>query len=110
MSSKLTESGIEKLTIRLLDKSAYYYVYAPFIASDIETLERQSFKDVLLSERLRSADSRITQNKAKSSDTNDDQRIISKQIRTLEKLRDALLPKLMSGEVKVKLEQQEADI
>jgi len=30
------------------------------------------------------------------------------QIRTLEKLRDTLLPKLMSGEVSVKLEQQEA--
>ena len=30
------------------------------------------------------------------------------QIRTLEKLRDTLLPKLMSGEVRVKLEQQEA--
>jgi len=34
----------------------------------------------------------------------------TKQIRTLEKLRDTLLPKLMSGEVGVKLEQQEADI
>ena len=32
------------------------------------------------------------------------------QIRTLEKLRDTLLPKLMSGEVRVKSEQQEADI
>jgi type I restriction enzyme S subunit len=33
-----------------------------------------------------------------------------KQIHTLEKLRDTLLPKLMSGEVKIKLRQQEADI
>ena len=32
------------------------------------------------------------------------------QIRTLEKLRDTLLPKLMSGEVRVKLEQHEAGI
>ena len=32
------------------------------------------------------------------------------QIRTLEKLRDTLLPKLMSGEVRVKLEQEEAVI
>ena len=31
------------------------------------------------------------------------------QIHTLEKLRDTLLPKLMSGEVRVKSEQQEAD-
>ena len=29
--------------------------------------------------------------------------VISKQIQTLEKLRDTLLPKLMSGEVRVKL-------
>ena len=32
------------------------------------------------------------------------------QIRTLEKLRDTLLPKLMSGEIRVKLEQQEVGI
>ena len=32
----------------------------------------------------------------------------NKQIRILEKLRDTLLPKLMSGEVRVSLEQQEA--
>ena len=34
----------------------------------------------------------------------------SKQIHTLEKLRDTLLPKLMSGEVRVILEQQEAGV
>jgi type I restriction enzyme S subunit len=33
---------------------------------------------------------------------------ISKQIQTLEKLRDNLLPKLMSGEVRVSYEQQDA--
>jgi len=32
------------------------------------------------------------------------------QIRTLEKLRDTLLPKLMSWEVRVKLEQQEVSV
>jgi hypothetical protein len=32
----------------------------------------------------------------------------STHIRTLEKLRDTLLPKLMSGEIRIKLEQQEA--
>nr|CBH37076.1 hypothetical protein BSM_05530 [uncultured archaeon]CBH40092.1 hypothetical protein BSM_35710 [uncultured archaeon] len=36
--------------------------------------------------------------------------INSNQIRTLEKLQDTLLPKLMGGEAMVKLEQQEADI
>ena len=109
MSPKLTESGIEKVTIELLEKSVYHHIYAPFIAPDSDMSERRSFEEVLLSERLQSAVGRITQNKAKSSDTKDDQGINNKQIRTLEKLRDTLLPKLMSGEVRVKLEQQEAD-
>ena len=103
MSSKLTESKIENLYIELLEKSGYRHIYAPSIAPDSETPERRSFEAVLLSERLRSAVSRITQNKAKSSDTKDDQGINNKQIRTLEKLRDTLLPKLMSGKVRVKL-------
>ncbi|CAD6492789.1 MAG: hypothetical protein EMLJLAPB_00368 [Candidatus Argoarchaeum ethanivorans] len=99
MSPKITESRIEKLTIELLEKSVYYEVYAPFIAPDNETSDRRFFKDVLLSKRLQSAVGRIPQNKAKSSDTKDNQEINNKQIRTLEKLRDTLLPKLMNGEV-----------
>ena len=110
MSSKLTESEIENLAIELLEKSGYHYIYAPSIAPDRETPERRSFEDVLLLERLQSAVGRITQNKIKSSDAKDDQGINNNQIRTLEKLRDTLLPKLMSGEVRVKLEQQEGDI
>ena len=65
---------------------------------------------MLLLERLQSAVGRITQNKAKTIDTKDNQGINNKQIRTLEKLRDTLLPKLMSGEVRVKLAQGEAAI
>ena len=110
MSSKLTESGIEKLTSGLLEKSVYHQIYALSIALDNKTPESRSFKEMLLSERLKSAVGRITQNKTKTSDTKDNQRMNSKQIRTLEKLRDTLLPKLMSGEVGVKLEQREASI
>ncbi len=110
MSSKITESEIKNLSIELLEKSGYHYIYAPSIAPDSETPERRSFEDVLLLERLQSAVGRITQNKAKTIDTNDDHGINSNQIRTLEKLRDMLLPKLMSGEIRVKLEQQEAGI
>jgi type I restriction enzyme R subunit len=108
MSSKLTESEIENLAIELLEKSGYHHIYAPFIALDNETPERRSFKEMLLPERLQSAVGRITQNKAKTSDTKNDQGINSKQIRTLKELRDTLLPKLMSGEVRVKFEQQGA--
>ena len=107
--TRVTESSVKEFTIELLEKSGCQYVYAPSIAPDRETPERRSFEAVLVSERPRSSAGRITQNKAKTIDTKEDQGINNKQIRTLEKLRDTLLPKLMSGEVRVKLEQQEAD-
>ena len=108
--TRITESSIEEFAIELLKKSSYQYVYATDIAQDSDTPERNRFEEVLLLERLQSAVGRITQNKAKSIDTQDDQGINSNQISTLEKLRDTLLPKLRSGEVMVKLEQQEAGI
>ena len=106
--NKITESTIKELAIELLKKSSYQYVYAPDIAPDSDTPERNRFEDVLLLERMQSAVGRITQNNAKTIDTKDDPGINNKQIRTLEKLRDTLLLKLVSGEVRVKLEQQEA--
>ena len=110
MRDDLAESAIGEFAIELLEKSGYQYVHAPDIVPGSDTPERNRFEDVLLLERLQSAVGRITQNKAKTIDTKDDQGINRNQIRTLEKLRDTHLPKLMSGEVRVKLEQQEADI
>ena len=95
--NKITESAIE-----LLEKQGYQYIYAPDIAPDSDTPKRSSFKDVLLLDRLKKAVGRITKNKAKTIDTKDDQRINNKQIHALKKLRDTLLPKLISGEVKIK--------
>ncbi|MEA3437733.1 MAG: type I restriction endonuclease, partial [Thermodesulfobacteriota bacterium] len=57
--TKITESEIEKFAIELLEKQGYGYIYAPDIASDSETPERQSFEDVLLMERLQTAVGRI---------------------------------------------------
>jgi type I restriction enzyme R subunit len=57
--NRITESAIEKFTIELLEKSGYQYIYAPAIAPDSETPERDSFEDVLLLERLRTAVGRI---------------------------------------------------
>ena len=102
--NRITENTIEKLVIELLEEQGYLYVYAP----DSDTPERNRFEDVLLLECMQSAVDRITQNKAKTIDTREAQGINRFQIRTLEKLRDTLLPKLMSGKVRVKLEQQEA--
>ncbi len=59
MTTKITESEIETFTIELLEKSGYQYIYAPSIAPDGETPERESYEDVLLLERLRSAVGRI---------------------------------------------------
>ena len=73
--NKITESTIEQFAIELLEKQGYHYVYAPDIAPDSDTPERNRFEDVLLSERLQSAVGKITQNKAKTSDTKDDQGI-----------------------------------
>jgi type I restriction enzyme R subunit len=59
MTTKITESAIETFAIELLEKCSYQYIYAPSIAPDSETPERESFEDVLLIERLRTAVGRI---------------------------------------------------
>jgi len=105
--TRITESAIDEFIIELLEKSGYQYVYAPDITPNSDTPERARFEDVLLLERLRKAVGRITQNKAKTIDTKDDLGLNSNQIRTLEKLRDMLLPKLMNGEVRVEMEELE---
>ena len=59
MEDKITESSIEKFAIELLEKQGYQYIYAPSIAPDSETPERESFEDVLLTERLQTTVGRI---------------------------------------------------
>lgn len=120
----ITESAIEELAIELLEKSGYQYVYAQDIAPDSDTLGGvilttiQKFQPEegnvypKLSDRRNiiviADEAHRTQYgfMAKTIDTKDDQGLNNNQIRTLEKLRDTLLPKLMSGEVRVKLEQE----
>lgn len=57
--TKITESAIEQLAIELLEHQGYHYIYAPDIAPDSDTPERQSFEDVLLLERLKTAVGRV---------------------------------------------------
>jgi len=57
--NKITESAVERFTIEQLEQQGYQYIYAPSIAPDSETPERQSFEDVLLIERLQTAIGRI---------------------------------------------------
>lgn len=56
---KITESEIETFAIEQFERLGYQYIYAPTIAPDSETPERERFQDVLLLERLRSAMARI---------------------------------------------------
>jgi len=58
-SSKISESQIEEYAIELLEKQGYKYIYAPSIAPDSETPERERFEDVILLERLRSSVARL---------------------------------------------------
>ena len=57
--TKIAESTIEKFAIELLEKQGYQYIYAPSIAPDSDTPERQRFEDVWLIERLQTAVGRI---------------------------------------------------
>ena len=57
--TKITESAIEEFAIELLEKQGYQYIYAPDIAPDSKTLERESFEDVVLVDRLQEAVGRI---------------------------------------------------
>jgi type I restriction enzyme R subunit len=60
--NKIAESAIEQFAIELLEKQGYQYIYAPNIAPDSDTPERNRFEDVLLLERLRKAVVRINPN------------------------------------------------
>ncbi|MFY1112619.1 MAG: type I restriction endonuclease, partial [Methanosarcinaceae archaeon] len=57
--NRITESAIEEFAIELLEHQGYQYIYAPNIAPDSDTPERDRFEDVLLLERLRKAIGRI---------------------------------------------------
>lgn len=57
--TKITESEIETFAIELFERLGYEYIYAPSIAPDSETPERERFEDVVLIDRLRTAVGRI---------------------------------------------------
>ncbi len=62
MVNKITESEIEEFAVELLESNGFQYLYAPDIAPDSNTPERQSFEDVLLLDRLQKAVGRINPN------------------------------------------------
>ena len=57
--NKITETDIELLAIEELEKLGWQYLYAPQIAYDGEFPERDTYADVVLKERLKSAIAKI---------------------------------------------------
>lgn len=57
--TRITENIIEAFAIELLDKLGYEYIYAPDIAHDSASPERESYGQVLLLSRLQNAVKRI---------------------------------------------------
>ena len=62
MTNRITENTIEEFTIEQLERLGYQHIYAPDIAPDGERAERNSYEDVLLTERLQNAIRRINPN------------------------------------------------
>ncbi len=57
--TRITENTIESFAIELFDKLGYEYIYAPNIAPDGDTPERESYEQILLMGRLQKAVKRI---------------------------------------------------
>jgi hypothetical protein len=57
--SKITESAIEEYAIELLETQGFDYIYGPEIAPDSDNPERETFEEVILVSRLRSAIQKI---------------------------------------------------
>jgi len=60
--NRITENHIEQLAIERLEELGYEYIYAPDIAPDSATPERDSYAQVLLLYRLQNAVKRINPN------------------------------------------------
>jgi len=109
---KITESSVEDLAIQRLEEQGYSYLSGPDIAPDSETPMLASFEDVLLLETLKAAIDRLNPsippafriNALKQVQHSHAPELIAnnQKIRTLKTLRDTLLPKLMSEEVRVR--------
>jgi type I restriction enzyme R subunit len=57
--TKLFEDDIEQLAIEELQALGYHYIYGPDIAPDGEFPERESYKDILLNNRIKAAISKL---------------------------------------------------
>ncbi len=117
--NKITESNIETFAIKVLKRLGWEYVHGLAIAPGAEFAERESFEQIILIQRLRKAVAKLNRHIPAEAQEQAVQKVLRiyspdmlhlNETRTLTRLRDTLLPKLMSGEVRMKLQQEEAGI
>lgn len=108
----ITENNIETFAIEVLQKLGWEYVHGLSIAPGAEFAERESFEQIILTQRLRKAVARLNRDIPADAQEQAVQKVLRiyspdmlhiNEIRTLSRLRDTLLPRLMSGEVRVKM-------
>lgn len=111
--TNITESNIETFAFEILQKLGWEYVPGLAIAPGVEYAERERFEQIILTPRLRKAVARLNRDVPVDAQELAVQKVLCiyspdmlHNNETLTRLRDVLLPKLMGGEVMVKLEQQ----
>jgi len=111
--NKLTESNIETFAIEVLKTLGWEYVHGLAIAPGAEDAERESFEQIILTQRLRKAVARLNPDIPADAQEQAVQKVLriyspdmlnKNETSTLFHLRDTLLPKLMSGQVRVECE------
>jgi type I restriction enzyme, R subunit len=83
--SRINEDSIEQYAIELFQGLGYQYIYAPHIAHDGDAPERESYKDVILTQRLSGAVRRFNPNiplEAQNEAIKEVQRIASPELLT----------------------------
>ncbi len=105
-----TESNIETLAIQLLQSLGWEYVHGLSIAPCAEFAEKESFEQIILTQRLRKAVAKLNLDIPSDAQEQVVQKVLciyspgllhKNETRSLTRLRDTLLSMLMSGEIRV---------
>ena len=99
----ITEDHLEQQCLEWFKELGYAYAFAPDLAPDGTSPERTDFRQVILTGRLRSALKRLNPGVPASTIESGirKQLLLGKECQALSELRDSLLPKLISGEIRI---------
>ena len=87
----ISEDDLEQMCLEWFQEIGYTFIHGPLLAPDGETPERDDYRQVVLTGRLRSALTKL----------NPGVPAATIESAVLGQLRDALLPRLISGELRV---------